>query len=74
MSEVQFKEGLEDVVAGTSEICFIDGKEGRLVYRGYDVRDLAEQTTFEEVVYLLWEGNLPTREQLNQFTTTLRGF
>ncbi|WP_020374635.1 citrate synthase [Sulfobacillus thermosulfidooxidans] len=72
MSEVQFKEGLEDVVAGTSEICFIDGKEGRLVYRGYDVRDLAEQTTFEEVVYLLWEGNLPTREQLNQFTTTLR--
>ncbi len=71
MSEVQFKEGLEDVVAGTSEICFIDGKEGRLVYRGYDVQDLAEQARFEEVVYLLWQGELPTRQQLDKFTAEL---
>ncbi|PSR37025.1 MAG: citrate synthase [Sulfobacillus thermosulfidooxidans] len=71
MSDVEFKEGLEDVVAGTSEICFIDGKEGRLVYRGYSVEDLAEQTSFEEVVYLLWEGQLPNRSQLQDFTKTL---
>ncbi len=71
MAEVHFKEGLEDVVAGTSEICFIDGKEGRLVYRGYDVRDLAEHTAFEEVIYLLWEGHLPTQAEFAEFTAKL---
>ncbi len=71
MAEVKFKEGLEDVVAGTSEICFIDGKEGRLVYRGYDVRDLAEHTAFEEVVYLLWEGHLPTPAEFDEFVAKL---
>ena len=64
--------GLEDVVAGTSEICFIDGKEGRLLYRGYDVRDLAEHATFEEVVYLLWHGRLPNRAELDAFVQQLR--
>jgi citrate synthase len=59
-----FKAGLEDVVANTSEICFIDGQEGRLVYRGYNVDDLAETTSFEEVVYLLWKGDLPNPHQL----------
>jgi citrate synthase len=56
--------GLEDVVAGVSEICFLDGIQGRLLYRGYDVHDLVAHSTFEEVIYLLWHGNLPTREQL----------
>ena len=60
----EFKEGLEDVVVSTSEICFIDGREGRLLYRGYDVDDLAEHSTFEEIVYLLWLGTLPTRKEL----------
>ena len=55
------KAGLEDVVVSTSDICFIDGREGRLIYRGYDVDDLAVQSTFEEVVYLLWYGALPTK-------------
>jgi len=59
-----FKEGLEDIVVSTSEICFIDGREGRLLYRGYDVDDLAEHSTFEEIVYLLWQGALPTRKEL----------
>jgi citrate synthase len=59
-----FKEGLEDVVVATSEICFIDGHEGRLLYRGYDVDELVEHSTFEEVVYLLWHGSLPTRKEL----------
>jgi citrate synthase len=60
-----FKEGLEDVVVSTSEICFIDGREGRLLYRGYDVDDLAAHSSFEEVVYLLWHGALPSRKELD---------
>ena len=66
-----FKAGLEDVVANTSEICFIDGHEGRLVFRGYNVADLAETTSFEEVVYLLWNGDLPNRSQLAELKAEL---
>lgn len=73
MADAQFSEGLEDVVAASSEICFIDGDEGRLVYRGYDIHDLvAGGCTFEEVIYLLWHGELPTPEQLQEFAKTLR--
>ncbi len=56
--------GLEDVVAATTRICFIDGKQGRLIYEGYDIRDLAARSTFEEVAHLLWYGRLPTSAQL----------
>ena len=59
------KGGLEDVVVSTSDICFIDGREGRLVYRGFDVNDLVEHSTFEEVAYLLWHGGLPSRKELD---------
>jgi citrate synthase len=59
------KGGLEDVVVSTSDICFIDGHEGRLVYRGFDVNDLVEHSSFEEVVYLLWHGGLPSRKELD---------
>jgi citrate synthase len=59
-----FKQGLEDVIAGESSICEVDGQAGRLIYRGYDIHDLATNTTFEEVVYLLWHEDLPTQEQL----------
>src|SRR5206468_1297430 len=65
------KAGLEDVVVSTSDICFIDGREGRLIYRGYDVDDLAAQSAFEEVVYLLWYGALPTRKEYDAFYKTL---
>jgi citrate synthase len=65
------KAGLEDVVVSTSEICFIDGREGRLLYRGYDVDDLVQHSTFEEVVYLLWHGNLPTRKELDAHVKAL---
>jgi len=58
------KAGLEDAVVSTSEICFIDGHKGRLLYRGFDVDDLAAQSTFEETVYLLWHGHLPTKKEL----------
>lgn len=64
MTEPEVQRGLEDVVALESGLCFIDGKGGRLLYRGYDIRDLAAQSTFEEVAYLLWYGRLPTSEQL----------
>ena len=65
------KAGLEDVVVSTSEICFIDGREGRLLYRGYDVDDLVEQSTFEEVVFLLWHGPLPSKKELAAHTKAL---
>src|ERR1043166_6355709 len=58
--------GLEGVVAARSAICFIDGIAGRLVYRGYEIGDLVEHATFEEVAYLLWDENLPNRAQLDQ--------
>src|SRR5438105_7609739 len=63
--------GLEDVVVSTSDICFIDGREGRLVYRGYDVNDLVEHSSFEEVVYLLWHGSLPSRKELDAHVKAL---
>ncbi|HEY8496040.1 MAG TPA: citrate synthase [Limnochordales bacterium] len=59
-----FKAGLEDIVALRSEICFIDGQRRRLVYRGYDIGEFIGKATFEEVVYLLWHGELPTQAQL----------
>ncbi len=56
--------GLEGVIAAPTAICDLDGINGRLAYCGYDIEDLAAHATFEEVVYLLWNGELPTREQL----------
>lgn len=68
-AETTFKAGLEDVVANSSEICFVDGKEGRLIYQGYDIHDLIQGgSTFEEVVYLLWHGTLPTKAELETFS------
>ena len=65
------KAGLEDVVVSTSEICFIDGHLGRLLYRGFDVDDLVAQSSFEEVVWLLWHGRLPTRKELEAHNKAL---
>ena len=65
------KAGLEDAVVSTSEICFIDGQKGRLLYRGFDVDDLAAQSTFEETVHLLWYGHLPTKKELDTLTKAL---
>src|SRR5439155_12927027 len=65
MVEVRgFKEGLEDVVAAESGICFIDGDRGILSYRGIDIHQLADSSTFEEVCFLLWEGRLPRAAEL----------
>ena len=59
------KAGLEDVIVSPSDICFIDGRRGRLLYRGFDVDDLVAHSTFEEVTYLLWHGELPSRKELD---------
>ena len=56
--------GLEGVVAANSSICFIDGEAGILAYRGIDIHELADNSTFEETCYLLWFGKLPTRAEL----------
>src|SRR3982075_251763 len=63
--------GLEGVVATTSSICYIDGDEGVLAYRGYDIHDLADHSTFEEVCYLLWFGRLPKADELKQLKQRL---
>ena len=60
--------GLEGVVVAESELSYIDGEVGRLIYRGYEIEDLATEASFEEVLYLLWHGELPTREELDAFT------
>jgi len=62
--------GLEDVVAADTSICFIDGKLGRLVYRGYSIDDLCKGS-FEETAFLLLYGALPTRAQLDSFMASL---
>jgi citrate synthase len=62
---------LKDVIAAPTAICTIDGIEGKLIYRGYSIEDLAAHTTFDEVVYLLWEGDLPNQKQLTAFTSRL---
>jgi citrate synthase len=58
------KEGLEDVIAGESRICYIDGDKGILAYQGYDIHELANNSTFEETCHLLWFGGLPKQAEL----------
>ena len=65
------KAGLEDTVATTSAICYLDGDQGVLAYCGYDIHDLARHSTFEEVCYLLWHGRLPTRAELGDLQSQL---
>jgi citrate synthase len=65
------KGGLEDVVAATSSICYLDGDRGVLAYYGYDIHDLARGASFEEVCFLLWHGRLPTRPELGDLQSQL---
>ena len=64
--------GLKGVVIDKTNSSFIDGVEGRLMYRGYNIHDLAEKSNFEETVYLILNGNLPTKSQLQEFDAQLR--
>ncbi|MGH9587350.1 MAG: citrate synthase [Acidobacteriaceae bacterium] len=63
--------GLEGIVATNSSICWINGDAGVLAYRGIDIHELASKSTFEETTYLLWNGTLPTRSELDAFTRRL---
>src|SRR6516162_4131869 len=63
--------GLEGIIAGESEICYIDGYLGVLSYRGYNIHTLAENAIFEEVIFLLWNGWLPKQAELDQLKAAL---
>ena len=70
--DVELRRGLQGVYLDRTEASFIDGIEGKLLYRGYNIHDLAEQATFEEVTYLLLYGQLPTRPQLAELDASLK--
>jgi citrate synthase len=72
MSDIEIKRGLKDVYFATSEASFIDGNIGKLLYRGYNIDDMAHNSTFEETVYLLLYGKLPTAKELSDFDAQLR--
>jgi citrate synthase len=71
MSTAVVGKGLAGVVAANSGICWIDGDAGVLAYRGIDIHELAEKSTFEECTYLLWFGRLPSRAELDEFSKRL---
>jgi citrate synthase len=70
--KTEIHRGLKGVYFDRSAVCFIDGRAGELRYRGYSIHDLAQQSTFEETCYLLLKGELPRRDELADFTATLR--
>ena len=71
MSTAVAPKGLEGIVATSSSICFIDGDAGVLSYRGIDIHELADRSTFEETAYLLWFGKVPSTSELASFATKL---
>ena len=66
------EKGLEGIIASKTSISYIDGQNGRLFYQGIEINELADNSTFEETVYLLWHGTLPTRPQLQELEMELR--
>jgi citrate synthase len=67
-----YAKGLEGVVAGETEICRIDGQNGRLYYLGYSIEELARDSNFEETTYLLLHGKLPNRQEMAEFSRKMR--
>ena len=72
--EVHIARGLNGVYIDKTESSHVDGEAGRLIYRGYDIHDLADNSTFEETTYLLWHGKLPNRRELDDFSSCLAGW
>jgi citrate synthase len=72
MGKSEYAKGLEGVIAAESQICFINGEEGKLYYMGYSIEELVEQCSYEEIVYLLLYGDLPTASELEGFTKRMR--
>jgi citrate synthase len=71
-NNVEFSRGLEGVIAAETKIGYVDGQAGRLVYRGYDVTELAKNSNYEEVSYLLVNGHLPNRKEYEEYDRTLK--
>lgn len=74
MSDSQVRKGLNGVISDYTSISKVMPESNSLTYRGYAVEDLVENCSFEEVIYLLWFGELPTTEQLRTFNTTGRSY
>jgi citrate synthase len=72
MAEVAYSKGLEGVIAAESEICQVDGENGKLYYLGYSIEDLADHVDFEETTFLLLYGRLPNREDMDRFSNRMR--
>ena len=72
VEQIELKRGLRGVYLDTTQASHVDGDIGKLIYRGYNIHDLAEHSTFEETVYLLLYGSLPTRQQLSDFDAQLK--
>ena len=72
MTDIQYAKGLEGVIAAESEICQIDGANGKLYYRGYSIEDLAQHSSFEETTYLLLNEKLPSEQELADFSVRMR--
>jgi citrate synthase len=66
------EKGLEGIIASKTSISLIDGQNGRLFYQGIEINELAEHSTFEETIYLLWHGQLPTKQQLAELDRELK--
>ncbi|MBF0314558.1 MAG: citrate/2-methylcitrate synthase [Oligoflexia bacterium] len=74
MENIDYKKGLEDVIAAESKICLIDPVSGGLYYRGHNITELTEHSTFEETAYLLLEGHLPNEIELKHFNEKLLSY
>jgi citrate synthase len=72
MGNVDYAKGLEGVIAAETQICKINGEEGKLFYYGYSIEDLVKNSSYEEVAYLLLYGELPNKDELEQFRRRMR--
>src|SRR5262245_20134152 len=63
--DIEVAHGLKGVMSHATQLSEVDGQAGRLVIRGYDIHELAGQVSFEEAAYLLWYGDLPNHQQLD---------
>ena len=68
MDEVKIHRGLKEVYLDRTKSSYVDGKNGKLYYRGFNINELANNSTFEEVSYLLIYGKLPNKSELSQIT------
>lgn len=72
MASVEWSKGLDGVIAADTRLSRVDGENGKLMYLGYTIEDLAAHSDYEEVTYLLLYGSLPTRNELDAFRIRMR--